>query len=343
MYRALKGFYLISACLSYEERRKIVNVFTLTLGPHGANIKTVIEVFDKAIRQLNKDMKMIINEESKQVCAFSMIFLGDMSQQTNNEGFLRHNVNRGCRTCLCSKLEKGDLTYDIVGNDRYHWETTRQRELVKDLSRKERNAFETKKGIKLDAPPLAKLAPCLDLILSRAYDASHSEWQGIERILQSFLMTAVLNKKGGVSYLKAFQTIRYPPEWPRIQSPRFYIWSWSLSKAGRASVLISLILRKYASITWFRFTYLQAAAKVFDRDITTVRAITKAFDLIAYANTLVGSQRYTYHARLHQIILERRQAYQNLIACAMQSAEASRRDTNTGAEEVGEAREDDDE
>ena len=65
MYRALKGFYLIFACLSYEEWRKIVNVFILTLEPHEANIKTVIEVFDKAIRQLNKDMKMIINGESE--------------------------------------------------------------------------------------------------------------------------------------------------------------------------------------------------------------------------------------------------------------------------------------
>ena len=175
MYRALKGFYLISACLSYEERRKIVNVFTLTPRPHKANIKTIIEVFNKAIRQLNKDIKMIINEEPEQVCAFNMAFLDDMSQQANNKGFLRHNANRGCRTCLCSKLEKGDLIYDIVGNGRYHWETTRQRELVKDLSRKERNAFETKKGIKLDAPPLAKLAPCLDLILSRAYDTPYSE------------------------------------------------------------------------------------------------------------------------------------------------------------------------
>ena len=256
MYRALKGFYLISACLSYEERRKIVNVFILTLEPHKADIKAVIEVFDKAIRQLDKGIKMIINGEPKQVCAFSMAFLGDMSQQADNEGFLRHNANRGCRTCLCSKLEKGDLIYDIVGNGRYHWETTRQRELVKDLSRKERNAFETKTGIKLDAPSLAKLTPCLDLILSRAYDASHSEWQGIGRILQSFLMIAVLNKKGGAFYLKAFQTIRYSSGWPRIQSPGFYIWLWSLLEVGRASVLISLILRKYASVTWFRFTYL---------------------------------------------------------------------------------------
>ena len=118
---------------------------------------------------------MIINEESKQVCAFSMIFLDDMSQQADNEGFLRHNVNRECRTCLCFKLEKGDLIYDIVENDRYYWKTTRQRELVKNLSRKERNAFETKIDIKLNASSLAKLAPYLDLILSRAYDASHLE------------------------------------------------------------------------------------------------------------------------------------------------------------------------
>ena len=39
MYRALKAFYIVPANLSYEERRKIANVFTLTLGPHDAAIE----------------------------------------------------------------------------------------------------------------------------------------------------------------------------------------------------------------------------------------------------------------------------------------------------------------
>ena len=43
MYRALKAIYLIPAYLSDEERRKIANVFTLTLDPHAANMQADVE------------------------------------------------------------------------------------------------------------------------------------------------------------------------------------------------------------------------------------------------------------------------------------------------------------
>ena len=33
-------------------------------------------------------------------------------------------------------------------------------------------------GVRLESPPVAKRAPGLDLIQSRAYDAPHSEWRG---------------------------------------------------------------------------------------------------------------------------------------------------------------------
>jgi hypothetical protein len=39
MYRALKAFYWTPAALPYGERRKITNVLTFTLGPHGARVR----------------------------------------------------------------------------------------------------------------------------------------------------------------------------------------------------------------------------------------------------------------------------------------------------------------
>ena len=56
MYRALKAFYLIPACLSYDERRKLANVFTITLGPHGANLDDVIESIRQPIQELDAGM-----------------------------------------------------------------------------------------------------------------------------------------------------------------------------------------------------------------------------------------------------------------------------------------------
>lgn len=339
MYRSLKAFYLIPAALPYKERRKIANIFTLTLGPHGAEIKDVVEAIRRPIQKLDACMDMDFNGSTERVCAFNMAFLGDMPQQAENAGFLSHQAIRGCRTCMCSRDERGDLEYDIVLNGRYHSITTEQRENAADLTTGERKAYFRNLGIKPEKPPIGRLAPASDIILSRAYDAPHSEWRGLGRIIHSLLMTTILSKHGAKAYLKSFQNIRYPPGWPHIQSAAYYMWSWSLSETGRAGLLLPLIFRKHSTNTWFRQPYILAAGRVLNVETTAARAIVKAFGVIAYANTLVGSQRYTYHRRLHRIIVQGRQAYQDLITCAIEAARQTHRanssdeDMNPSAEE----------
>lgn len=54
-YRALKAFsWIPGPNLPYEERRKIANNFTLTLGPHGANIEDVVDAIAIPVHQLNE-------------------------------------------------------------------------------------------------------------------------------------------------------------------------------------------------------------------------------------------------------------------------------------------------
>ena len=57
----------------------MTNVFTLTLSSHDANVQDVIKVFNKSIRQLDRDVELVVNKERKIVCVFIMIFLEDMS------------------------------------------------------------------------------------------------------------------------------------------------------------------------------------------------------------------------------------------------------------------------
>ena len=45
IYRILKTFYFISIYLSYEKRRKIINIFTLILNSHDVNLKTIMKIF----------------------------------------------------------------------------------------------------------------------------------------------------------------------------------------------------------------------------------------------------------------------------------------------------------
>lgn len=49
IYRALKAFYLIPVYLDYVERRKLVNIFILILGPYSTNIINIIKAFRRPI------------------------------------------------------------------------------------------------------------------------------------------------------------------------------------------------------------------------------------------------------------------------------------------------------
>ena len=80
MYRVLKTFYFISTYLFYKKQRKIVNVFTLTLNSHEINFDEMMKFFDKHLRQLNREMNLIINAESHIMCAFIIIFLNNIPQ-----------------------------------------------------------------------------------------------------------------------------------------------------------------------------------------------------------------------------------------------------------------------
>lgn len=80
MYKALKTFYILSACFSYDNRRKIANVFTLTLEPHGAKMNEDVDAIAKPIRQSDRSPKREIKGYSEFVCVFIMTFTGDMPQ-----------------------------------------------------------------------------------------------------------------------------------------------------------------------------------------------------------------------------------------------------------------------
>ena len=62
--------------------------------------------------------------------------------------------------------------------------------------------------------------------------------------------------------------------------------------------------------------YLQNAERIFNArkiDIINIKTIVKAFEVIVFANTLINNQRENYYEKMHQMMLEKRQTYKNLI------------------------------
>ena len=119
MYRVLKKFNWIPACLPYEKRRKLANVFTLTLGPHDAESDIMIDSFAKHMKNLNKGTSMHIESQVNFICAYTMNFLSDMPAQADSAGMMRHTAKFGCRRCFCFK-EKRDFSFDVLNENRSH-------------------------------------------------------------------------------------------------------------------------------------------------------------------------------------------------------------------------------
>lgn len=236
---------------------------------------------------------------------------------------MRHTAKMGCRGCYCEKSRKHELDFDIVAYGRYHYEILKVRlEAASIQAVGKQKKFLSRHGIHLDPPPVARLAPALDLILGRPYDIPHSEWRGLGRVLQSALFSSMLTKDGGKAYLKAFQSFRYPCDWPRMQSPAWYIWSWSLSEAGRATILTPLILRSHARIGWFQMKFAVAADRRINHDNrfrSGMEAVIWAFRMIAECNNALGNVEnddgYLNADQALSLILKSRACYQDLILC----------------------------
>ena len=321
MYRSLKAFYLIFANLSYEKRRKIVNVFTLTLESHDVALEDVVKIFFRDIRQLNRNFALSVNDIETEICSFVMRLIDDMSQQVENEEFAHHSAQKECRFCFCLKTLRENLQFDIVQEDRYHFEIVRQREHAKQFVDENRKVFLKKIELQLKSSVIARLCSALDLMRTRTYDVSHSEWRELRRTLHSFFVTTMLFKQENIQYLRHFQSFQYSSDWSRIQSSIFYMKFWSLSKTKRVFILLFLILRCHAIVKWFRLSYLQTMNKIMKIEIFSLRAIVQVLKVIAYSNTLIESQRYISSHQLHNVVLRARKVYQDLIRCDMMSRE----------------------
>lgn len=311
MYRAIKAFYAIPAGLGYNERRKLSNTYVLTLGPHGADPQTTIASFNKQLEELDRGSVINVGGIPHRVCSFVLAFTGDMPQQAANGGFLTHNAVRGCRSCYCPKDARKDLKFDIVLEGRYHHETRAKRhEGMAIVNKRRRDEFWQRYGLRQDESPMVKLGPALDLILTRTYDIPHSEWKGLGRLMQEILIDHLLTDNGVQQYLRAFQSFPTPTGWPRIQSPARYIQSWSLSEAGRATIITPLILRCHASPSWFQEAFLRSFSKNDSRAATD--KVIRTYATFALAISAVSLPHWTDQATLHKIIIEGRGAFQKL-------------------------------
>lgn len=179
MYRSLTGVYLIPANISLRERTRLVNIFPVTLGPHGTNIQDVFGAISHGYREVERGIQVEIQGEMQRVFAPALGYLGDMPQQADSMGFMRSNAILGCRACFITIDKYGNLDYDVVKRGRYHDEVLRARDIANKIpTLKRRTDYLNALGMNENAPSILKLSPAIDLVKGAPADPPHADCQG---------------------------------------------------------------------------------------------------------------------------------------------------------------------
>ena len=100
-----------------------------------------------------------------------------------------------------------------------------------------------------------------------------------------------------------------------------YMWSWSLSEAGRATLLAPLILHSCSRPGWYRMLFLQELTRQNaieeDREHDSpIENVIRSYSLVAQANTITGLQQYIPCDTVSCFLGQARMAYQRLLSAA---------------------------
>ena len=113
MYQFLMKIYAILTEMMIRERIRRVNVFSLTLESHDVEFLDVIDAL-QFLEDLDKRLRMNIQEEQMLVCAYILTFIEDMSQQNANFDCKASIAVRDCRCYVIKASEQDNLKYDVL-------------------------------------------------------------------------------------------------------------------------------------------------------------------------------------------------------------------------------------
>ncbi|KAF8431551.1 hypothetical protein BGX38DRAFT_1103711, partial [Terfezia claveryi] len=177
-YHSLAGVYITPSNLPLHLREKIQNIFVLILGPFRSNKSDISAALQPDCTRMDKGttIRLLDGSGTKFVRMFCIAHHGDMPQQNKLARIKSHKADHGCRGCLISKDEFGNLGIDTQAQGRYLFPMYQLRKDVTQIKTKVgRDQFLQKVGLNSDGPLMALCHPCLDSLRSTPHDPLHAE------------------------------------------------------------------------------------------------------------------------------------------------------------------------
>jgi hypothetical protein len=296
MHRPIPGFYAQFAFMNQLDRKRRINVFPITLAPFAARWEDVVHSL-MHLKELETGIEVMLDNGSLvTVCSPCLTYIGDMPQQQANAGCKNQKADHYCRSCLISSKADFDsnITFDIVANGRYHYETARIRNEARGWSKNVKDKEFKDLGLNSEPSPLAGIHKALCIPIAFPGDVAHSEFKGIAQQVLNILFTDILKPQFHETFAHEFALTPVPPTWAQVQNIHKYIGSYSMQEFGRASMITPVVLRRWLQDIHLRSKVPAAIAYVLS-NVTTDQTAHEGVDFIVHC--------YATMARLNAVIM----------------------------------------
>ncbi|CAB4440155.1 unnamed protein product [Rhizophagus irregularis] len=269
VYYSLGGVYVQFGNMPAHQRKLLKNHFVLGFVPFGGNFNEFMLPFVSEMKEFEQEKLMKGN---------------------NMAGVLRHNANKGCRTCTASQESLTNLYQDIPATSRYHHTTNVQfKEISDEPATTRQNQLCTQYGLRAKPNILDRLLR--ERHLQTPQDVYHATAGKIGRLLK--LTCELFLQEGENEFIKAWKSFEKPKKWPRLPNPISHHASFMMSDYLRLAMILPFILNSFLKVSSLK----ENESKIIMQRIDTLRISTVKNAIISCWVHVVKTMRMVFESK----------------------------------------------
>ncbi|UZO08778.1 uncharacterized protein OCT59_029029 [Rhizophagus irregularis] len=194
------------------------------------------------MKELEKGKVMTVQGQDAWIIAGLGVVTADLPQGNDMTGVLRHNANKGCRTCKTTKESLSAHNQDIVTTLCYHHIT--DEEILKishETIMSRRDQLCTEYGLRSLPSILDKLKR--ERHLQTPQDVYHATARKIGRLLK--LTCELFSREGEDNFIEIWKNFEIPKRWSRLPNPITHYNSFMMSDLLRLAMIMPFLLNQF--------------------------------------------------------------------------------------------------
>ncbi|UZO15811.1 uncharacterized protein OCT59_007226 [Rhizophagus irregularis] len=194
------------------------------------------------MKELEKGKVMTVQRQDAWIIAGLGVVTADLPQSNDLTEVLRHNANKGCRTCKTTKELLSAHNQDIVTTLRYHHIT--DEEILKishETIMSRRDQLCTEYGLRSLPSILDKLKR--ERHLQTPQNVYHATAGKIGRLLK--LTCELFSREGEDNFIEIWKNFEIPKRWSRLPNPITHYNSFMMSDLLRLAMIMPFLLNQF--------------------------------------------------------------------------------------------------